>query len=59
MMSYIRNFYNVPAKRGAKVLYGASNYGIIVGSKGAYLRIRLNGETEIKSYHPTYLMTYL
>lgn len=58
-MDYIRKFYGVPAKRGARVCYGASGYGIIVGSQGAYLRIRMDGETQIKSYHPTYLLTYL
>jgi hypothetical protein len=59
MMEYIRKFYNVPAKRGARIIYGASWYGTIVGSKGAYLRIRMDGENKIKSYHPTYLITYI
>ena len=58
-MEYIRKYYNVPAKRGGRIIYGASNYGTIVGSKNAYLKIRMNGETQIKSYHPTYLLTYL
>ena len=58
-MEYIRKYYNVPAKRGARVLFGASSYGTIVGSKGSYIRVRMDGEKKIKSYHPVYLMTYL
>jgi hypothetical protein len=58
-MEYIRKCYGVPAKRGGHVIYSGSRYGVIVGSKGKYLRIRLDGETRIKSYHPTYLLTYI
>lgn len=53
-----RDYYNVPAKRGMKILYGTT-MGTIVGSKGVYLRIRLDGEDSIKSYHPKNLITYL
>jgi len=58
-MDYIRKFYGVPAKRGARVIYGASGYGTIVGSMGAYIRVRMDGEKQVRSYHPTYLMTYI
>jgi hypothetical protein len=57
-MNYIRNYYKVPAKRGGKVKYEGKT-GIIIGSRLAYLRIRLEGEKEIKSYHPTYNLEYL
>jgi hypothetical protein len=57
-MEYIRRFYGVPARRYGRVMYGTS-LGTIVGAKVAYLRIRLDGETQIKTYHPEYLMTYL
>jgi hypothetical protein len=58
-MDYIRKYYGVPAKRGMRVIYGASGYGTIVGSKGCYLRIRMDGERKVKSYHPEYLLTYI
>jgi hypothetical protein len=58
-MEYIRKFYGVPAKRGGRIIYGASGYGTIVGSMGAYLRIRMDGEKQVKSYHPQHLITYI
>lgn len=56
-IDYIRNRYNVPAKIGGKVEY-KSRPGIIVGADNGYLRIRLDGETEIKFYHPTWEIEY-
>lgn len=61
-MEYIRKNYGVPAKRGARIEYAAfepPKAGTIVGSKGAHLRIRLDGQKKIKSYHPTWLIKYL
>lgn len=57
-MDYIRNYYKVPAKKGGRVEY-EGKAGTIVGTRNAYLRIRLDGEKKIKSYHPTYNMSYL
>ena len=61
-MEYIRKYYDVPAKRGARVkietFYGFDK-GTIVGSRNSYLRIRLDGENEINSYHPTSNIIYL
>jgi len=57
-MEYIRNYYKVPAKRGMLVKYQGKP-GIIVGAKDAYLRIRLEGEKSIGSYHPTWEIQYL
>ena len=54
----IRKVYNVPAKIGTRIEY-RSKPGVIVGTTGAYLRIRLDGETEIKTYHPTWEIEYL
>ena len=51
-IDYIRTTYNVPAKVGGKVEFRGKP-GTIVGTIRAYLRIRLDGETEVKSYHPT------
>ena len=63
-MKYIRKTYKVPAKRGARVRFmgntnGKLQGGVIVGSKGPYLRIRLDGEKKIYSYHPTWELEYL
>jgi len=57
-MKYIRDFYNVPSKRGMKILY-ETTIGTIVGSKDAYLRIRLDGEERVGNYHPTWNIEYL
>ena len=57
-MDYIRNYYKVPAKKGGRVLYEGKP-GTIVGARNAYLLIRLDGEKEAGSYHPTYNITYL
>ncbi len=57
---YIRNSYNVPAKKGGRVLYKYKNkLGTIVSARGSYLRIILDGETLPYSYHPTWEIEYL
>ena len=56
-LEYIRSTYNVPAKIGGRIEF-KSRAGTIVGANGTYLRIRLDGETEINSYHPTWEMEY-
>ena len=64
-MGYIRNYYGVPAKRGARVRYTPdgnrqlAHDGVIVGSRGAYLRVRMGDEKKIGTYHPTWEMEYL
>ncbi len=61
-MAYIRQSYNVPAKRGGRVLYTHATphrQGTITGSRGARLRIRLDGDTDPGIYHPTWELTYL
>ena len=57
-LNYIREFYNVPAKRGMSVLVQGKK-GIIVGARHQYLRIRIEGEKKIGSYHPTWEIEYL
>lgn len=57
-MEYIREYYKVPAKRGMSVKY-QGKLGLIVGADGAYLKIRLNGESEVRLYHPTWEMEYI
>lgn len=56
-MSYIRGYYGVPAKRGSKVL-ACGKPGTIVGSRGAYIRVKLDEGGRIRSYHPTWEITY-
>jgi hypothetical protein len=62
-MEYIRRYYGVPAKRGARVAYtgskGVTVTGVITGSDCQYLRIRLDGERRSFRYHPTWELTYL
>jgi hypothetical protein len=62
-MEYIRRTYGVPAKRGMRVEYMSGRdyelmQGVIVGSKGARLRIRLDGDRCSGIYHPTYNLVY-
>jgi hypothetical protein len=57
-MEWIRETYNVPAKRGMKVIVQGQE-GTIIGSKGQYLRIRKEGEQKALSYHPTWKVKYI
>lgn len=56
-MDYIRRHYKVPARRGLRVKFQGKP-GVITGSSGAYLRIRLNGERRVGRYHPTWEIDY-
>jgi len=59
---WIRKNYGVPAKIGQRVEYtggDAPQFGTIRGSKGAYLRIRLDGGQRLGLYHPTWELRYL
>ncbi|KHJ56266.1 hypothetical protein LA66_06750 [Aureimonas altamirensis] len=63
-ISYIREYYGVPAKRGGRIEYTGGKspeLGTIVGARGAHLRIRLDGMayTHPLSFHPTYCIRYL
>ena len=58
-MEYIRKAYGVPARRGGRILYRGKEHGVIVGPEGQYLRMRMDNERVILSYHPTWGMRYL
>lgn len=61
-MEYIREAYKVPAKRGGRVEYThpePARMGTITGTKGARLRIKLDGDNHAGNYHPTWKLTYL
>lgn len=57
-MEYIRKFYDVPAKRGMAVRFMGNRTGKIVGSAGAYLRIKFSGCKIAKNYHPSISQTW-
>ena len=70
-MGYIRLAYSVPAERGARVRFIGGNPdpesdsgvktqdGTIVGTRGQYLRVRMDGEARIRTLHPTWRVEYL
>ena len=56
-MYAIRKRYDVPAKRGQRVQYLGGlgiKRGVITGSDGFRLRIRLDGDAQSRRFHPTY-----
>jgi len=62
-MQYIRDTYNVPAKRGMGITYqkcghGDPRRGWIVGSRGQYLRVRFAGNLGLFTLHPTWNIIY-
>ena len=57
-LEYIRRVYKVPAKRGMAVR-AEGQKGRILGARGPYLRILLEGEIIKKLFHPTWEMEYL
>jgi hypothetical protein len=56
-MQYIRDYYRVPAKRGARLAF-QGRPGTIVGSSHQYLRVRLDGDTSTVLLHPTWEVEY-
>lgn len=52
---YVRERYKVPAEVGRRILYKGKP-GVIVGVRGPYIRVRLDGETYVGNYHPTWEM---
>lgn len=61
-MQYIRDRYNVPAKRFGRVVYSGNKKdepGVITGTRGTYLLIRLDSQTVSLPYHPTFALRYL
>ncbi|WP_409188400.1 hypothetical protein [Bradyrhizobium sp. RDM4] len=62
-IDYIRQYYGVPAKRGARVEYtGASDgprLGTIKAARGSHLMILLDGSKHAMPFHPTWELRYL
>lgn len=57
-MDYIRKTYGVPAKRGGRVTYRGAP-GKIIGTRGQYLRVVLDGTDVVLNCHPTWHIEYL
>jgi hypothetical protein len=65
-IQYIRETYNVPAKRGGRIEFtqknGAKFQGTITGSDSQYLHVRFDCFTSKNAkakLHPTYNIKYL
>lgn len=56
-MSEIRRIYKVPATRRRAVMVDG-RLGVIIGSKGHYIRVRFLGETHAVNCHPTWEVDY-
>ena len=50
-LEYIQEYYGVPAKKGGKVTYKGVP-GKIVGYSGPHIKIKLEGESKGRPYHP-------
>lgn len=62
-MQHIRDYYGVPAKRGARIKYTLRNpgrLGTVVGSRNQYLRVRFDDNPDrIFTLHATWELEFL
>jgi hypothetical protein len=63
-LEYVRNYYQVPAFPGQRVLYTGDKKkgpqpGVIVGGVSAHIKIRIDGEKDAYPYHPTWELEYV
>jgi hypothetical protein len=62
-LQYIRDYYKVPAKRGGRIRFldfkGLHVEGTITGAEMGRLRVRMDGESMIGTYHPTWQLEYI
>lgn len=61
---YVSKRYGVPAEMGGRVQYlsvpmNGYLYGTIVGTEGAYLKVKMDIDSSIRLFHPTFNLTYL
>jgi hypothetical protein len=54
---YVRRYYGVPAKRGARVVWDGKP-GRLTSGNGHYVRVLLDGERRPRIVHPTWHMVY-
>ena len=57
-MDYIRRVYGVPAEVGGIIEYEGKR-GAIVGARDGRLRILLDGENVVRSFHPKWHLVYI
>lgn len=57
-LQYIRDTYQVPAKRGGQIIYDGLKCTIL-GARGHQLRVRLPKQKRTALLHPTWRVTYL
>jgi hypothetical protein len=55
---WIRYHYGVPVDLGGRVRF-KGRLGTIVGFRGGYVRVHLDGDPRPGSHHPTWHMEYL
>jgi hypothetical protein len=61
-MEFIRAYYNVPAKRGARVEYTGGitpKTGVITSARDSKINILMDGLKYTRPYHPTWEIRYL
>lgn len=56
-LAWIRQYYNVPAFRGVEVAYQGKP-AVILGGRGPYVRLRVEGERHPVVDHPTFAVSY-
>jgi hypothetical protein len=54
-LKYIRDYYNVDARRGVVVFYKERS-GVITGNSGPHILVKLAGDKFAKPYHPNDLV---
>lgn len=54
---YVREHYQVPAKKGMRVTMDGRP-GVITGFVSAYVRVRFDGDKRSTACHPTWRMDY-
>jgi hypothetical protein len=57
VLEWHRKNYNVPAKKGMHVMIGKKR-GIITGASGPHIKVKIEGESISKPYHPTDITYY-
>ena len=62
-MKYIRDYYNVPVKRGGRVAFTRESGDVVLGritsARGQYIMVRLDNKKKPLPFHPTYNIEYL
>jgi len=57
-LEYIRNYYNVPAFKGAKVKYKGTE-ATIKGGRSQYIVLEFADKSMNGNYHPTWEIEYI